>query len=113
LVIGGYAAGKRAYVQAEYGYAESDLADAVLNERPVLYNLQALVAACRQDCRDLLPELAQKDVIICNEVGCGVVPLTPEDRAWREAVGRLCVDLAGLAERVIRISCGLPQVIKG
>ena len=52
-------------------------------------------------------------IIICDEVGCGVVPVEPAQRARREAVGRLCCRLAERAERVERIFCGLPMVLKG
>lgn len=34
-------------------------------------------------------------IYLCDEVGCGVVPVDPGQRAWREAVGRCCVALAG------------------
>lgn len=52
-------------------------------------------------------------VITLDEVGCGVVPVDPAQRAWREQVGRLCCRLAKRAERVERIFCGLPMTLKG
>jgi dipeptidase D len=52
-------------------------------------------------------------VVVCREVGCGVVPVEPAQRTRREAVGRLCCRLAARAERVERIFCGLPMVLKG
>jgi adenosyl cobinamide kinase/adenosyl cobinamide phosphate guanylyltransferase len=113
LVIGGIASGKRAYVKETWGYGDADLADAVLDDRPVLFNLQELVAMDPQGAAELLPHLVEKAVIICNEVGCGVVPLERTDRIWREAVGRLCILLASRAERVIRMHSGIPLVIKG
>ena len=60
----------------------------------------------------LLEALVGKTVV-CDEIGCGIVPLDPIDRAWREAVGRLLCDLAARADRVIRVTGGLPQAIKG
>ncbi len=50
--------------------------------------------------------------VICDEVGCGVVPVVQKDREWREAVGRLCCELASEADAVIRVTAGLPQYIK-
>ena len=51
-------------------------------------------------------------VLICDEVGSGVVPTDPEDRAWREAVGRICCELAPHAEAVYRVTCGLGMRLK-
>lgn len=113
LLIGGLASGKRDYVKKHFGFTDEEMADAVLDDRPVLYNLQDLVAASLQSFDSLLPALLSKKIVICNEVGCGVVPVDQTERAAREATGRLCVELAEKAEKVIRICCGLPHVIKG
>jgi len=113
LVVGGLASGKREYVQTSYHFSDQELADAVLDDKPVLFNLQDLVARDPGRSRRLLPELVKKRIVICNEVGCGIVPLTPEARATREAVGRLCIILAREAEKVVRLCSGIPTVIKG
>jgi adenosyl cobinamide kinase/adenosyl cobinamide phosphate guanylyltransferase len=105
LVIGGLGAGKCAYVEAEYGYTGADMADAALNDKPVLYNLQAMNAPP-------IEALLKKHVVICNEIGCGVVPVSAEEREKRETLGRLCVELAKHAERVVRVQCGIPVIIK-
>lgn len=60
----------------------------------------------------LLPHLQDK-VIICNEIGGGIVPMDAKERQWREETGRLCCLIAQQAELVVRIQCGLPQVLKG
>ena len=51
-------------------------------------------------------------VIVCDEIGLGLVPLDPFERRWREETGRALCILAESAERVTRVYCGLPQVIK-
>ncbi len=112
LVIGSAASGKRAYVRS-LGYADADMADAVLNARPVLYNLQELVFADAENAPALFDALLEKEVVVCDEVGSGVIPARPEERAAREAAGRLCCRLAQRADRVVRLVCGLPSVIKG
>ncbi len=112
LVIGGLASGKREYVKNEYGYHDSDMADGVINDKPVLYNLQNLVAKAPEDAQVLVPALLQKEAVICNEVGCGIVPILQNERLAREATGRLCIELAKYAHRVIRLQCGIPSVIK-
>lgn len=112
LIIGGLASGKREFVKKEYGYSDSDIADGVLDDRPVLYNLQNMIFCASGSADALLPELLRKNIVICNEVGSGVVPIDKAERAAREATGRLCVELAGRAEKVIRLCCGIPTVIK-
>ena len=52
-------------------------------------------------------------ILLCEDISCGVVPIDPEQRAWREAVGRMNAMLAARAERVTRIFCGLPMELKG
>jgi adenosyl cobinamide kinase/adenosyl cobinamide phosphate guanylyltransferase len=113
LVIGGLASGKREYVRKEYGYSDQDIADAVLDDKPVIYNLQDLVARDPAKCTSMAAELMKKQIVICNEVGCGIVPMSQNDRETREAVGRLCIKLAREADKVIRIYSGIPTVIKG
>lgn len=112
LVIGAIASGKVNYVKS-LGYSDHDIADAVLDERPVLNNLQDMVFADPAGSTGLYDTLVQKSVVICNEVGSGIIPLERADREAREATGRLCIRLAQAAEKVIRLVCGIPTVIKG
>lgn len=51
-------------------------------------------------------------VIICDEVGSGLVPVDAFERAYREQVGRVGGYLAGQAEQVIRVVCGIGKNIK-
>lgn len=51
-------------------------------------------------------------ILICDELGNGIVPLEKMDRIWREQTGRLIIELAKQAERVERILCGLGQRLK-
>lgn len=113
FVIGGISSGKRDYVKKAYGFTNADIADAHLDDRPVLYNLQNLIAGKPEAVQTLAPLLLNKQVVICNEVGSGVVPIDKTERATREATGRICVELAEKADKVIRIVCGIPTVIKG
>ena len=54
----------------------------------------------------------QQSILICQDIFSGVVPMGGENRAWRQKTGRLCQYLAGEAEQVIRIFCGLEQRLK-
>jgi adenosyl cobinamide kinase/adenosyl cobinamide phosphate guanylyltransferase len=112
LVIGARASGKRDYV-ASLGYAPEDISDGVLDDRPVLYNLQAITMADPEGAPALLDRLKTKEVVVCDEVGSGVIPLEKARRLGREATGRLCCLLAKEATRVVRLVAGIPTVIKG
>ncbi len=66
-----------------------------------------------EELRALADSLAKKKIVIAAEVGGGIVPADPGERAAREAAGRLACLLAARADVVIRVCCGLPQVLKG
>jgi adenosylcobinamide kinase/adenosylcobinamide-phosphate guanylyltransferase len=51
-------------------------------------------------------------ILVSDEVGYGVVPVDAFDRAYREATGRICTELAGFSSRVTRVACGIGTVIK-
>lgn len=125
LIIGGAGQGKLAYALAQSGLSRDDVlhgADcpleltahpAVLDGYHALVRrlLRAELDACAYTER-LLDE--NPDVIVlCDEVGCGVVPLDAFERRWREETGRLCCLIAGRAGRVERVYCGIAQTIKG
>lgn len=111
LVIGARSSGKRAYVES-LGYSATDIADGVLDERPVLYGLQDLTMADPEGAPALYDRLIAKEVVVCDEVGSGVIPLEKARRLGREATGRLCCRLAAEATRVVRLVAGIPTVIK-
>lgn len=110
FVMGGVASGKRTYV-ASLGYAPSQMGTDVAGPEPVLYGLENALRDGAPN-EDMLDALAEKDVVVCCEVGLGVVPADADERAWRELVGRTCCELAGRATKVVRLVCGIPVVVK-
>lgn len=52
-------------------------------------------------------------VIVTNETGQGIVPDNKLARQFREEQGRLNIKLAALADRVVHVVAGIPNVIKG
>lgn len=56
---------------------------------------------------------AEYEVILATEVGGGVVPMEAQQRAAREAAGRLACLLAARADCVVQMFCGIPTVLKG
>ena len=52
-------------------------------------------------------------IVRSTEVGGGVVPIDPAERAARENAGRLACMLAARAACVVQMFCGIPTVLKG
>ena len=106
FVTGGAAQGKLAWALQHSGYGLSQVTDRLEEEAPIFQNLEEIV-------REALDRLADREYVLCREVGCGLVSMDPGDRAWREAVGRLSCRLAQEAQGVVRLWCGLPVWLKG
>ena len=111
LVTGGAYQGKTAYVMREYGIEE-------ISDGRVCSFEEARNARCvrnYEDCISFTEELCRSvpdRIIIMREIGCGIVPLEKSERVWRENVGRCGCIIAANSEKVIRMVCGLPEVIK-
>jgi adenosylcobinamide kinase / adenosylcobinamide-phosphate guanylyltransferase len=116
LIVGAEGAGKRELARSR-GYEDKDIADGVWNESPVLMHLEKMVFDAvysgEYDRDAWLLRLKAKDIVICNEVGSGVIPIAREQRLAREETGRICTLLARDADTVVRMVCGIPMVLKG
>ena len=117
LVIGGAYQGKLEYARKTYGLQEGEICFCT-EERPpdsearCLVHLERFVRFC---VRQGLPcELRYRDdaVLLCDDIFCGIVPLSAEERLWREETGRLLGRLARESEDVTRIFCALPLKLK-
>ena len=128
LITGGTSSGKATFARnlaAQHGWGEDDVA---FNVEELLWGQAESidqVASAGDDTAghtsskalsatpELLERLAAKEIVTCSEVGAGIVPLDAQERAWREAVGRMSCELANQAEVVVRMVCGIPVVLKG
>lgn len=106
FITGPLFSGKKEAAMALLGCGEEELA------RRAVWDVQELAAECG-DLERLAEELAAYDVVISTETGGGIVPADPQERAAREAAGRLNCLLALGAETVVRVFCGIPTVLKG
>lgn len=106
FVTGPLFAGKREFVREVMGWTEEDLT------RSAVWDVQELALAA-ENLEELAHALVEHPVVIATEVGGGVVPVDPAQRAGREAAGRLACLLAKEADTVVRVCCGLPQILKG
>lgn len=112
LIVGGMAQGKLDFAREKFGvtaWTEGELgaADCVHGLHRAIRTLPEPRAAI-----DAWLSAHPAGVLICDEVGCGVVPMDREDRAWRELVGRICCELAARAEQVWYVRCGLGERLK-
>ena len=51
-------------------------------------------------------------ILLIDEIGCGVIPMDPFERDWRECCGRIGCRLAEQADEVHRVICGIGQRIR-
>lgn len=102
LIIGPLFAGKSEYAQKVLGFEPGQ----IVKEAQELAHGEG-------DLEELARRLSENPVVLCTEIGGGVVPIDREERAFRERAGRLGVLLAQRADTVVRVWCGLPQVLKG
>ena len=51
------------------------------------------------------------NVLIGDEIGCGIVPIDPILRDWRDETGRIYQLIASKAERVDRVWAGIGQKV--
>lgn len=113
LVVGGAFSGKTQFVKDLMGIDERSISENIECDAQVFDKLEEFMRDYNGDLEQLADILSKKAAVICREVGCGVIPIDENDSMWRERVGRLCCLLAKRADKVIRMSCGIPTVIKG
>jgi len=119
LITGGSYQGKLDYARARFALEDGDicLGGVDLSRRCLAYiDRWALDAVRRgEEPADLFRANAERlkdKIIITTDISSGIVPMDATLRAWREACGRMNSYLAGQAEEVWRLFCGIPQRLK-
>lgn len=125
LVIGGYAQGKLQYVLQKYRLKEDAVWDAALPDEKEVLTGTTVINHFHQWVKNSLsnggcPEAEVESfvnrcedcIIICDEIGNGIVPMESFEREYRERTGRMLIQLARNAEEVERVICGIGQKIK-
>lgn len=59
-----------------------------------------------------MKEISKDLILVSDEIGCGIVPVDPFERNYREAEGRIMTELAAEAEEVHRVVCGIGMRIR-
>ena len=124
LIIGGRYQGKLDFARERFGLSEGDIflcdesTEAPDPDRRCLAYLERFAlnrVRAGADPTEALRQNARRlgdSVLIVADISCGVVPVDPVMRAWREANGRMTGWLAGQADEVWRLFCGIPQRLK-
>ncbi|MCL2574409.1 MAG: bifunctional adenosylcobinamide kinase/adenosylcobinamide-phosphate guanylyltransferase [Defluviitaleaceae bacterium] len=110
LIIGGAYQGKLEYAQSRFGHMQ--------DIKIVKYVDKWLLELVRENA-DITQATEQfladniNNIVICNDISCGIVPTDPILRGWREEVGRFMAILAKHSNEVVRLYCGIPITLKG
>ena len=123
LYIGGCAQGKLNYVIAKNNIDKGNIVNAErcdfneLIKARCIYRLNEWIKKVLDE--RMVTELAdrlisenQNVIVICDEVGYGVVPIEKKERVYRELVGRCLIKLADASDEVERVVCGIGIKIK-
>ncbi len=124
LISGGAYQGKLEYILRRTGMSEKDVAEGEvcsideLFKQPIVNHFHLWINRMLKENRDpysLTDQIIDNNpsiIIVVNELGCGVVPMEPYDRRYREITGRICCMLAQEAKEVHRVMSGIGLVIK-
>ena len=128
LIIGGAYQGKLDYAREEFQLKDEEIFDASVNDEAVwpeldfkargINHLERFVLACVREGIEAGEYLKMNagqlrdKIILADDISQGIVPMDKTERAWREETGRCLVFLGKEADKVVRVFCGIPQVIK-
>ena len=124
LIIGGVYQGRLDFARQRFGLTDADLylctdvTDAPDVSRRCLAYLDRFalnrVRAGEEpvDFFRTREEALADSILIATDISCGVVPIDPVNRAWREANGRMNNWLANRADEIWRLFCGIPQRLR-
>ena len=110
LIIGGAARGKNEYADRQYGDGYTiihDFQNVIFEQQKKGEDAMKAAVSLLEEATDL-----ERLVIVCDEVGYGLVPVDASERRYRETVGRVSCYLAERATCVVRIVAGIPVRIK-
>jgi len=118
MIIGGAYQGKKDYAVRNYNLCESDMLDGKicsisdLLTAKCIHNFHYLTK--RYENEDIKKALSKNPdiIIIADIIGEGIIPVEKSGRIWRENTGKLCCFIAEKSHAVIRVSCGIGQIIK-
>ena len=123
LIFGGAYQGKLDFAMKKFNIKDTDIFTCTEDSlsdfsKKIIDRAELFFLKCVKDGiepRDILCEninMLQDKIVIARDISQGIVPIDPVQRAWREASGRAMMYLAGEAEEVYRVFCGLSEKLK-
>lgn len=125
LITGGRDQGKKAYAAELLGCGIAELTDGNICDLTDISGKKCItgyhmlirrlldMGEDPEEYTKCLCREAPDTVIVMDEIGCGIIPLERSERIWREAVGRCGCIIADNSAAVVRMVCGIADVIKG
>lgn len=98
-----------------YATIDDAMTKTVINHFHLLVKRQLEYFGAEENAKafvDLLMQNNPNCIIIGDEIGMGVIPIQKAEREYREIYGRVMCLLTKRAQKVVRIVCGIDQVIK-
>lgn len=122
LIFGGAYNGKLEFAKKKYKLQDDEIFfckdEFIKFDRKVICGLHIFIRECVLKGIDSLEilknniEHLEDKIIICDEIGSGIVPMEKLDRKWREENGRTLQFLSKKALSVSRIFFGLEENLK-
>ncbi len=123
LVFGGAYQGKKEFVSAKFGFSLEDMficteKDEIDFSKSVISDFEEyILGAIRRDENPLAFVNANKaklrdKIIIITDVGSGIVPISKEQRLFRDNVGKVTQILSRESDEVYRVFCGIGEKLK-
>ena len=122
LYFGGAYNGKLKYVKEEFNISEENIFYCKGSEidfsKKVITGIHIFIYTSITEGKNPIEYIKnnlkqlEKSIIICDDLSSGIVPLKKEDRRWREETGKVLQYLSANSNKVTRIFCGIPQILK-
>ena len=107
LIVGGKFQGKFEFAKKQYGVKE--------NDENLFLNLEKFVWEYMENAKSHIEEFCKKHknaVIICDEVGCGLISMDKKTREYCNYVGEISMFLAEKADEVYYVTMGFGRKLK-
>lgn len=125
LIFGGSYNGKTEYVKENFNVSDTDILNCThydifssVQNKKVINKFHIFVKECLKNNIDPFDmvlhniEKLQNKIIVCDDINSGVVPIKPEERLYRETLGKILQYLSKKSDMVIRVFFGLEEILK-